>query len=156
MLNNASIRCRIFCVVFSIIISCHSDSLVKIPVVRSKRKLYGGNTAFFMLSHPRLRTLPSRRFLETRFFCIFHEKVKKNIHKKRVRMRSPLRHHFGKLLGQFWLRFGRLPKSSRSSSKAPQERSQRRFETLFRDDSGGLLGRSRVLLGRFGTLRALL
>ena len=75
------------------------------------------------------------------------KKLRKS-HKIRVRMRSPVRHHFGKFWGQFWLHFGRiwLPKSSRSASKAPQERSQRRFETLF----GCLWGSLGTLLGALG------
>ena len=60
-----------------------------------------------------------------------------------VSMKDPARHHFPELLEQFWLNFGPiwLPTSSQNASKAPQERSQRRFETLF-GRSGGLLGRS--------------
>ena len=54
-------------------------------------------------------------------------------------MRDPACHHFGKILVELWLHFGPiwLPKSSQSASKAPQERSQKGFETLF-----GRLGRS--------------
>ena len=68
--------------------------------------------------------------------------------KTEVSMRDPARHHFGELLGQFWLHLGPiwLPKSSQSGFKAPQERSQRRFETLF----GHLWGSLGALLGALG------
>ena len=63
---------------------------------------------FFMLSSTYLRTLPYRRFLETRSH--FPLKKLRKSHKKRVRMRSPVRHHFGEHLGSilapFWYPFG--------------------------------------------------
>ena len=77
--------------------------------------------------------------------------------KNEVSMREPARHHFGELLGQFWLHFGPIwvPKSSQAHPKRLKS-APRGDSKCFLAVSGGLLGRSWVPLGRFGTLRTLL